>query len=84
MVVTFTFTFREFSRSFYLKRYDKYICQKKEKQQYVAVGTLRMFINKKNTNNNKIIIIIIIIQLYLYSTFHTSIVAQSAFYYKRQ
>ena len=35
--LTITFTFRAFSR------YNKYICQKKEKQQSIADGTVRMF-----------------------------------------
>ena len=42
---TFTFTLRAFSRSFDPKQLtNKYICQKKEKEQYIAVGTVRIFI----------------------------------------
>ena len=32
--------------------YNKYICQKKEKQQYIAVGTVRMFMEVPSTNNH--------------------------------
>jgi hypothetical protein len=40
-----TFTFRAFSRRFLPKvTYNKYICQKTEKQQNISVGTVRMFI----------------------------------------
>jgi hypothetical protein len=33
-----------FSRHTNVLIYNKYICQKKEKQQYISVGTVRMFI----------------------------------------
>ena len=50
---TFTFTFRVFSRHFYPKGLKKkLICQKKEKQQYIAVGTVRMFMEVPSTNNH--------------------------------
>ena len=44
--VNMTFTFRAFGRHFYTMRFTIYksICQKKEKQRYISVGTARMFI----------------------------------------
>ena len=44
----FTFTFRAFSRRFYPERLTiSYIYLKKEKQQYISVGTVRMFIEPR-------------------------------------
>ena len=40
-----TFTFRSFSRRFLNKA--TYICQRKEKQQYINFGTVRMFIEPR-------------------------------------
>ena len=40
---TFTFTFRVFRR----RLYPETICRRKEKQQYIAVGTVRMFIEPR-------------------------------------
>ena len=37
-----TFTFRAFSIRSYLKTYNEYICQKKEKQ-YMSVGIITMY-----------------------------------------
>ena len=42
VLVTFAFAFRAFSRCFLSEA--NYICHKKEKQHYICVGTVRLFI----------------------------------------
>ena len=46
-----TFTFRAFSRRFYPKLTNKYICQ--EVKQYIAIGTVKMFIELSASTNNR-------------------------------
>ena len=46
----YSFMFRASTRRLPKATYNKYICRKKEKQQYIAVSTVRMFME---TNCNK-------------------------------
>ena len=48
ITLTFTFTFRAFSRCFHPKRLtiSTFIRRKGKKKQYFAVGTVKMFIEK--------------------------------------
>ena len=35
--------------------YNKYTCQKKEKQQYISVDTVRLFIEEVPSTNNRLV-----------------------------
>ena len=45
----FTFTSRLFSRRFYPKRLDISVFVRRKNLQYIAVGTVRMFLDVKHT-----------------------------------